>query len=154
MSDSGAEEEGEAPSDTPTEEQNKSALLRKRFQRKVLKIPTGLRYGIYDRFDSYLTDEMLRKWARSTSIYDINTQMGASTKLRLERLTSVFDYSIVYFNKEAVQLGAGVFFGELALETDKSIRQASIKMKQDTFLAYLDRFDYNMVMKQQIRKKT
>ena len=66
----------------------------------------------------------------------------------------MFDYSIVYLNKEAVLLGAGVFFGDLALATDKSIRQASIKMKEDTFLAYLDRFDYNMVMKYQIRKKT
>lgn len=48
----------------------------------------------------------------------------------------------------------GTFFGDLALSSSSTTLKASIKMKTECFLAYLDRFDYNMVMKQVIRKNT
>jgi hypothetical protein len=52
------------------------------------------------------------------------------------------------------QLKDGAPFGELALRSSEDRRAASISIKEPTFLAYLDRTDYNMVMKRVIRAKT
>lgn len=42
----------------------------------------------------------------------------------------------------------GTHFGDLALANAGKTRQASIRMYTETFLAYLLRQDYNMVIKQ------
>jgi hypothetical protein len=75
-------------------------------------------------------------------------------KTRLERLATVLDLSVVYLNIEVAQLKDGAPFGELALKSSEDRRAASISIKEETFLAYLDRTDYNMVMKRVMRAKT
>jgi len=75
-------------------------------------------------------------------------------KTRLERLATAIDISIVYLNTEVATLKDGAPFGELALKSSEDRRAASISVKEETFLAYLDRTDYNMVMKRVMRAKT
>ena len=48
----------------------------------------------------------------------------------------------------------GSQFGELALRSETDTRNASIKMVSESFLAYLDRYDYNMVMKRMMGRNT
>jgi len=84
----------------------------------------------------------------------MNTEMNQQLKTRLERLATIIDLSVVYLNTEVAQLKDGAPFGELALKSSEDRRAASIAIKEDTFLAYLDRTDYNMVMKRVMRAKT
>lgn len=74
--------------------------------------------------------------------------------LRLyETIANLVNLKIIYVLKEVAQLGEGKSFGELALENADSRRAATIKMKTESFLGYLDRTEYNMVMKNIIKRR-
>ena len=45
----------------------------------------------------------------------------------------------------------GTPFGDLALMNDSDTRAASIRMKTETFLAYLEKTSYNIVMRKVIK---
>ena len=64
------------------------------------------------------------------------------------------DFETVYLNREVATLKVGTPFGDLALLSETDKRNASIRMKKHTVLAYLDRNSYNMVMKKVIKRNT
>lgn len=74
-------------------------------------------------------------------------KLSQRLKRRLEKLAHICDLAVVYLNREVAQLQEGIHFGDLALKNEGETRKASIKMVTDCYLAYLDRRDYNRVMK-------
>lgn len=66
----------------------------------------------------------------------------------------IVDFENVYLNREVATMKEGTPFGDLALFSETDKRNASIRMKKDTVLAYLDRSNYNMVMKKVIKRNT
>jgi hypothetical protein len=91
---------------------------------------------------------------RSKSKLIVNSSVLLPDKLqkRLESLNHLFDFENVYLNREVAQMNAGTPFGDLALMNNTDTRAASIRMKSETFLAYLDRASYNKVMKKVINQ--
>ena len=80
------------------------------------------------------------------AIFDSDVKISDRLQRRLERVAKIIDLSVVYLNKEVALLQPGAYFGELALQAAGETRKASIKMRSDAFLAYLDRHDYDTVM--------
>jgi len=60
----------------------------------------------------------------------------------------------VYLNKEVAKMQKGTPFGDLALTNKADTRLASIRMGEETFLAYLDRVNYDQVMKKVVKRNT
>ena len=98
-------------------------------------------------YEHYSTSSVLQRWAKSKSIRSCNVKLAQRLKRRLEKVAHICDLSVVYLNQEVAQLQEGVHFGDLALKNEGETRKASIKMLTDCYLAYLDRRDYNKVMK-------
>ena len=61
----------------------------------------------------------------------------------MESINHVFDFGTIYLNKEVAQMHKGTPFGDLALMNNTDTRAASIRMKSETILAYLDKTSYN-----------
>ena len=104
--------------------------------------------------NSYLRDPLLAAWAQSKSIHACNIKIPSKLARRLEKLAGVVDFEKVYLNREVATMKEGTPFGDLALFSETDKRNASIRMKKDTVLAYLDRSNYNMVMKKVIKRNT
>jgi hypothetical protein len=66
---------------------------------------------------------------------------------RLEKISPIFDFTVCYVNTKVGEIPEETQFGELA-HTMNVKRQASIFVKKDTFLAYVEAKDYNQVLKQ------
>ena len=72
--------------------------------------------------------------------------MNSKLKKRLEKISKIIDLSIIHVYNEVALLKPGAYFGDLALKGEGEKRRAMIKMRSDTFLAYLDRHDYVSVI--------
>ena len=72
----------------------------------------------------------------------------------MEKLTNIITFGEVYLNKEVAIMAKGTPFGDLALTNKSDTRLASIRMGEETFLAYLDRVNYDQVMRRVIKKNT
>jgi hypothetical protein len=103
---------------------------------------------------SYTRDPEMARWARSRSIDDGIVAISEKLLNRLEKLVNVVDFSVIYLNKEVTRMHEGSQFGELALRSETDRRNATIKMVSESFLAYLDKYDYNMVMKRVVGRNT
>ena len=66
----------------------------------------------------------------------------------------MLNFGTVYLNKEVAKMQKGTPFGDLALTNKADTRLASIRMGEETFLAYLDRVNYDQVMKKVVTRNT
>jgi hypothetical protein len=80
------------------------------------------------RSKSYFKDPILVKRARSKKIENGRVPVSDKLQDRLESVNHVFDFGIVYLNKEVAQMPAGTPFGDLALVNNTDTRAASIRM--------------------------
>ena len=73
---------------------------------------------------------------------------------RLKKLYKVFNFGQAILNTAVAQLGSGMEFGEIALNSDGVIRQASIVAKEPCILAYLEKREYKSVIKKALNKES
>ena len=111
-------------------------------------------FRLMGRSKSYFKDSILVKRARSKKIENGKVSISEKLENRLESINHVFDFGIIYLNKEVARMPAGTPFGDLALMNNSDTRAASIRMTTETFLAYLDKTSYNQVMKKVIKQNT
>ena len=71
---------------------------------------------------------------------------------RLCRLTKALDFTQLLLNKEVSTLTSGTEFGELALNSTE-VRQASIVAKTSCLLVYLEREEYQRVVKRALQRE-
>ena len=102
---------------------------------------------------SQLFSQSQRKLVLSSSIFDCDTKIRRRLWKRLLRLSTVVDFSYVHLNREVACQKSGSEFGEIALSMNEK-RQATTRMKTETFLAYLERSEYNLVMSKIIKKNS
>ena len=100
-------------------------------------------FRFLNRSLSYLAEPILLKRARSKLISLSNVSLPEKLLNRMESINHVFDFGVVYLNKEVASMPKGTPFGDLALMNNSDTRAASIRMKTETFLAYLDKTSYN-----------
>ena len=84
---------------------------------------------------------------KTMSIQRSKVKIQSEVLKRLEKLYPIFDFGVFYKNVQVAELSSGKEFGEMALRTNEK-RNASIVARVVSFLAYLDKNDYQKVMTQ------
>lgn len=99
------------------------------------------------QFDSYLDNPTLRAHARSKSILSSNVEIPKKLMKRLTKIQNFLSLKYAYLNKTTGGImSKGQIFGDIALDHNVR-RQASIYSRENTILAYIEKDDYDRVLR-------